>query len=358
MNTTARDRFILFATAAYAVLASAWIFLSDQLLSLFTDVESIVWLSTAKGILFVVVTATVFFFALRAVPAVRATGTDSLLETFASGVTPGRRPRWLTYAFAIVITLAMLVLRSSMADTLGERPMMVLFMLPIILSALLGGLGPGLLSTALAALSVNYQAIPPIGSFTIESRHYLFQWCFLIINGVAVSLLSEALRRSLATGEVDRRLLGAVVSGTSDAVFVKDLQGRYQLVNEAAAAFGGRTSKETIGRDDHFLFPESSASKVIETDQAILAAGRTQTLEEYVTTHEGTRLVFLVTKGPVFDRSGKIVGWSDFQKMSRHVRKPRQRCRKASWHSYKAAPSPGIINSPTHNFSRMISLCL
>jgi PAS domain S-box-containing protein len=230
------------------------------------------------------------------------------LETFASGVTPGRRPRWLTYAFAIVITLAMLVLRSSMADTLGERPMMVLFMLPIILSALLGGLGPGLLSTALAALSINYQAIPPIGSFTIESRHYLFQWCFLIINGVAVSLLSEALRRSLATGEVDRRLLGAVVSGTSDAVFVKDLQGRYQLVNEAAAAFGGRTSKETIGRDDHFLFPESSASKVIETDQAILAAGRTQTLEEYVTTHEGKRLVFLVTKGPIFDRSGKIVG--------------------------------------------------
>ncbi|WP_310493904.1 PAS domain S-box protein [Dechloromonas sp.] len=308
MNTTARDRFILVATAAYAGLASAWIFLSDQLLSLFADIESIVWLSTAKGILFVIVTATLFFFALRAVPAARTIGTDSLLATFATGVTPGRRPRWLTYAFAIVVTLAMLVLRNNLADALGDQPMMILFMLPIILSALLGGLGPGLLATALAALSVNYQAIPPIGSFAIESKQYLFQWCFLIVNGVAISLLSEALRRSLATGEVDRRLLAAVVSGTSDAVFVKDLQGRYQLVNAAAAEFVGRTIEEIIGRDDHFLFPESSARSVIETDQAILAAGHTQTHEECVTTHEGRNLVFLETKGPVFDSSGKIVG--------------------------------------------------
>jgi PAS domain S-box-containing protein len=308
MDNTARDRFILFTTAAYAVLASAWIFLSDQLLSLFADIESIVWLSTAKGILFVVVTATFFFFALRAVPAARAAGSDSLLETFATGVTPGQRPRWLTYGFAIVVTLAMLVLRHNMVATLGDRPMMILFMLPIILSALLGGTGPGLLATVLAALCVNYQAIPPIGSLAIESEQYLFQWSFLIVNGVAVSLLGEALRRSLATGEVDRRLLGAVVSGTSDAVFVKDLHGRYQLVNGAAAAFVGKSIKEIIGRDDHFLFPESSARTIVETDQAILAAGRTQTHEECLTTHEGRSLVFEVTKGPVFDSSGKIVG--------------------------------------------------
>ncbi|NTV69148.1 MAG: PAS domain S-box protein [Azonexaceae bacterium] len=308
MNTTDRDRFIQLATAAYAALATAWIFLSDQLLSLFADIESIVWLSTAKGVLFVFVSASVFFFALRAVPARQASRSDSLLKTFATGVTPGRRPRWLTYAFAVAITLAMLFLRSSVAHALDDRPMMILFMLPIILSALLGGLGPGLLATALAALSVNYQAIPPIGSFAIESKPYLFQWSFLIANGIAVSLLSEALRRSLASGEADRDLLDAVVAGTSDAVFVKDVQGRYQLVNAAAAAFVGRTVEEIIGRDDHFLFPESSALSIIQTDQAILAAGRTQTHEEYVTTLEGKPHVFLVTKGPVFDSSGKIVG--------------------------------------------------
>ncbi|PKO40765.1 MAG: hypothetical protein CVU31_15985 [Betaproteobacteria bacterium HGW-Betaproteobacteria-4] len=308
MNNTARDRFILVATVIYAVLATAWIFLSDQLLSLFADIESIVWLSTAKGVLFVIVTATFFFFALRAVPAAQAIGTDSLLETFASGVTPGRRPRWLTYAFAIVITLAMLVLRGSLVEALGDRPMMILFMFPIILSALLGGLGPGLLATVLGALSVNHQGIPPIDSFAIESKQYLFQWVFLIINGIAVSLLSEALRRSLAKGEVDRRLLGAVVSGTSDAVFIKDIKGRYQLVNRSAAAFVGRPIKEIIGRDDHVLFPESSARTIIEVDQAILAAGRTQTHEECLTTHEGRNLVFEVTKGPVFDNSGKVVG--------------------------------------------------
>ncbi|HSG23762.1 MAG TPA: PAS domain S-box protein, partial [Azonexus sp.] len=308
MKTNDRDRFILFSTSAYAVLALAWIFLSDQLLSVFADIESIVWLSTAKGIVFVAVTATLFFFALRAVPAAKHSGSASLLETFASGLAPGNRPRWLTYAFAIAITLAMLMLRSSFSVTFGGRPMLILFMFPIILSALLGGFGPGLLSTALAALGVDYLVIPPVHSLSIESGHDLFQWSFLIVNGLAVSLLSEALRRSLASREADRRLLGAVVAGTSDAVFVKDAQGRYLLVNAAASRFVGKTAEEIIGHDDFFLFPESSARALIETDRAIMSAGRTQTHEEHISTLDGLAIEFLVTKGPVLDDAGKVVG--------------------------------------------------
>ena len=41
MKITNRDRFIHFATAGYVVIALAWIFLSDQLLSLFANIESI-----------------------------------------------------------------------------------------------------------------------------------------------------------------------------------------------------------------------------------------------------------------------------------------------------------------------------
>ena len=54
MASSARQRFIWRATAGYAVFALAWIFLSDQLLAEFTDVSRIVWLSTAKGLSFVV----------------------------------------------------------------------------------------------------------------------------------------------------------------------------------------------------------------------------------------------------------------------------------------------------------------
>lgn len=308
MNITARDRFILFATASYATMALAWIFLSDQLLAVFTDLGSVVWLSMAKGSFFVAATATGFFFALRAVPSVHSGARETLLDAFAIGVTAGRRPRWLLYTFALVITCAMLLVRQGIAVGFGERPMLILFMLPIILSALLGGLGPGIVSTAVAALGADMLAIPPLHNFQTAASHDLFQWAFLVVNGLAVSILSELLRRSLLKADLNRRFLDSVISGTSDAVFVKDLRGRYLLANAAASAFVGKPLHAILGHDDHTLFPPTSATDVMAKDSVILASGLTQTYEEYVTTHDGKALVFLVTKGPVFDAAGYIKG--------------------------------------------------
>lgn len=304
-----RNRFILLVTTGYAVAALAWIFLSDQVLSAFADIESVVWLSTAKGIFFVAASAAGFFLALRAVA---SGGNDGALrpwyESLHVSVRPGSLPVWLTYAFAVLVTLSMLLVRQRIMTEFGDRPMLILFMLPIIFSALLGGLGPGLLATAIAALGIAYVAIPPVGSFGIASSFELLQWGVLIANGAAVSLLSELLRRSLARSESDRRLLDAVISGTSDAVFVKDANGRYLLVNGAAAGFSGKDPAAIIGHDDRFLFPEKSALELMSMDKKIMAGGKTQTHEEQLATFDGKSLVFLVTKGPVFDANGKVMG--------------------------------------------------
>lgn len=308
MSVAARNRFAWIATAGYAVLALAWIFLSDQLLAAFADIESIVWLSTAKGVFFVAASAAGFFLALRAVPSASSANSERLLESLMAGVSPGRLPRWLSYAFAVAITLALLLVRELLAVGFDNHPLLILFMFPIILSALLGGFGPGLVATAIAALGVDYWAIPPLQSWRIASSHDLLQWCFLIVNGVAVSLLSEVLRRSLVRVELNRRLLDSVVSSTPDAIFIKDLQGRYLLTNAAAAGFIGKAPDEIIGRDDRFLFPEHSARELMANDQAIIAAGLTQTHEERVTTLDGKALVFLVTKGPVFNEAGEAAG--------------------------------------------------
>ncbi len=308
MKNTARNRFILLATVGYAVLALAWIFMSDQLLSAFADLDSIRWLSTAKGVFFVLVSALAFLLALRTVPASNSSDAPSLLDALAVGVSPGQLPRWLTYLFAVSITLIMLLLRAQLAVSFGDRQLLILFMFPIIFSALLGGLGPGLLSTAVAALGVAYFVIPTVYGWRIAAAHDLLQWFFLIVNGVAVSLLSEILRRSLAKAELNRRLLDTVISGTPDAVFVKDARGRYLMANAAAAQFVGKTPGEIVGRDDRFLFPDGSAQLLMELDRAIMQSGQTQTHEERLTTLDGKALVFRVTKGPVFDAMSRVVG--------------------------------------------------
>lgn len=308
MVSNSRNRFILSATLGYLMLAMAWIFLSDQLLDLLADKQTILWLSTGKGVFFVLATTVILFFALRTVPARPVPAGIAIIDMLAEGFAPGRRPRWLMYSFAMLITLAMLWVRQSIATPHVDNPRLIFFMLPIILSALLGGLGPGLTATTVAALGVNYLGIPPLHSLRIDSIADRLQWSFLLLNGLAVSILSEVLRRSLTKLELNRQLLSSVVSGTSDAVFVKDLNGRYLLANAAAAAFVGKPLEQVIGADDRALFSPATAHDLMLKDRATLHSAQPQTHEEHLVTQQGDALVFLVTKGPVFDKNGNISG--------------------------------------------------
>lgn len=202
MSMTPRHRFILLITALYTVMGLLWIFFSDQLLSSFTDLSSMVWLSTAKGVFFIVASAAAFFLAMRAVPSDDAKNSGQPLDLLSAAITPVQRQQWLGYLFAVSLPLLMLLVRSAIAVPIGDRPLLMLFMFPIILTAMLGGLGPGLTATVISALGTAYLVVPPINNVKIAASHDLIQWGFLLVNGVAVSFLSEMLRRSQARTEL------------------------------------------------------------------------------------------------------------------------------------------------------------
>jgi PAS domain S-box-containing protein/putative nucleotidyltransferase with HDIG domain len=104
-----------------------------------------------------------------------------------------------------------------------------------------------------------------------------------------------------------QELLKAIADGTSDSVFVKDLEGRYLLFNQAAAAATEKSPDEVIGHDDTFLFPEEEAAVVMQGDRAVMAGGVTTTYQETVTTERGVT-VYSSTKGPVFGPDGSVRG--------------------------------------------------
>jgi PAS domain S-box-containing protein len=102
-------------------------------------------------------------------------------------------------------------------------------------------------------------------------------------------------------------LLNAVVEGTSDMVFVKDLEGRYRLINSAGARLMGRSVADVIGRNDEELLGPEVAGMIVGSDQKVLDAGNSQAFEETLTTSGVTRS-FLVTKGVHRDSTGKAIG--------------------------------------------------
>jgi PAS domain S-box-containing protein len=299
MKTSPRKRFILIVSSCYTVFALAWIFLSDRLLLIPADIESMLWLSTAKGIAFVLITALLLIFALRAVPPTGAAYKETLLGILAGGISRQQKPSVLTYVIAIMITLTTLLVREHLAMLLENRSLLSLVMLPIIISAFLGGLWPGILSTAIALLALLFSLISPLQAFNFASYVDLFQLFLLLFNGTVVSLISEMFRRSLNKVEITRNLLDSVVSGSSDAIFIKDREGCYLLANSAMAEFIGKKITEIIGCDDSRLIADSVIRELMAIDQSVMKTGRRETREQHIVCSDGKVLDFLVTKGAI-----------------------------------------------------------
>ena len=102
-------------------------------------------------------------------------------------------------------------------------------------------------------------------------------------------------------------LLRAVTEGTTDAVFVKDRQSRYLMINTAGAHFLDKNVAEVIGKDDTELFSPETARLIMEGDRRIMATGSIQTLED-VGAAAGVTRTYLSTKGPYRDAQGNILG--------------------------------------------------
>ncbi|HET9308326.1 MAG TPA: PAS domain S-box protein [Candidatus Sulfotelmatobacter sp.] len=122
---------------------------------------------------------------------------------------------------------------------------------------------------------------------------------FVVQNQLLIS--SRELKKNLA-------LLRGITEGTTDAVFVKDLDGRYMMINSAGAALIGRSVEEVLGKDDSELLSPDTGPAVMELDRRVVASGSTQTYEERAAGADGVSRLYLATKGPYRDAHGEVAG--------------------------------------------------
>jgi PAS domain S-box-containing protein len=102
-------------------------------------------------------------------------------------------------------------------------------------------------------------------------------------------------------------LLRAVIEGSPDAIYAKDLQHRYRMINSAGARFMGKAVEEVLGKDDGELLPPDAAQAIRERDLRILVTGQQETFEETVSSGSTSR-IYLSTKAPYRDRYGSVIG--------------------------------------------------
>ncbi|MDI1249314.1 MAG: CHASE domain-containing protein [Lacunisphaera sp.] len=130
--------------------------------------------------------------------------------------------------------------------------------------------------------------------------------CGLVITALLAFLLSSLLKRTaqveeeveLRTAELreSEARLQAIIDLSPAIIFVKDLEGRYVLVNRAFRSFLQIPADRPAGFTDSDLFPGETARFYREKDLQVLSSGTPVTFEETVPRPGGEPLVCLTQK--------------------------------------------------------------
>lgn len=172
------------------------------------------------------------------------------------------------YTVAVLVSLLTVLLRFTLAPLLQENAPLLVFIIPVMISAWYGGLGPGLLSTVLSGILGTYFFVPPYSQLFLLDVSNIARVTIFGIEGILISILNEALRRSrykaqltatsLQESEERYRLM---VEGTRDyAIFMLDPNGYVVSWNTGAERLKGYKVAEILGRHFSILYP----SEVLE----------------------------------------------------------------------------------------------
>src|SRR5215468_2979972 len=98
----------------------------------------------------------------------------------------------LRYFVAIAATAVVFTVRFLLEPALGDVGQFLLFTLSVVVAAWHGGLGPGLLSTALGAILAEYFFIDPLYSIHAKNPAERIELLLFLGVGTSISVLSQA----------------------------------------------------------------------------------------------------------------------------------------------------------------------
>lgn len=108
--------------------------------------------------------------------------------------------------------------------------------------------------------------------------------------------------------QTNRRLLNTVINNAIDSIYIKDINGKYLLLNEAAEKTMSVHASDVIGKDDTYVLNPEDARLMMEIDRKVIESGAPFSFEDTISTPEGKVKSYHTIKCPMFDDNGKPAG--------------------------------------------------
>lgn len=192
-----------------------------------------------------------------------------------------------------VLTVVVALLLTQLLWLLIQPTLYPLFLAAVMVSSWYGGIGPGLLTTALAALTCDYFFIPPLYSLAIDRSNIIGLFQFVLV-ALLISLLNAMLRFAQRQAEMNalaaqrnyerlhqtqetlrqtEDLYRFLVEGvTQYAILMLDLNGRIINWNTGAEHILGYQEAEIIGEYFSLIFTSEAIERGIPEQALRMAA--------------------------------------------------------------------------------------
>ncbi len=223
------------------------------------------------------------------------------------------RQQGLGYLVAVAATAAVLLVRRfALGGLLGADLPLYLFLFAVMAAAWCGGLGPGLLATALGGLAGTYFFIERDGWSVAHAGDRVRALMFLVA-GVAVSCFAEAVYRGWDRADQQRESLRVTLASIGDAVLTTDAEGRVLSLNPVAVILTGWAPAEAVGRplEEVFRIVGGRARQAVESPVAkALAEGKVVGLASHtvLVARDGTERPIDDSAAPIRDSQGHVRG--------------------------------------------------
>jgi two-component system sensor kinase FixL len=173
----------------------------------------------------------------------------------------GVQPRPLqavTYIGSLVLVAAIFLLQSLFAPTLGNQALYLFLVPPVFIAGVLGGIGPGLLATALS-LGLHLYGTRAYSNL-IDSDSPLFaaeisRTATFAALGIGIAWFGERLQRTRGKAAAREAHLQSILDTVPEAMIVIDEHGLMQSFSSAAQRLFGYREDEVIGKNIKMMMP-------------------------------------------------------------------------------------------------------
>ena len=159
-------------------------------------------------------------------------------------------------------------------------------------------------------LANEYRVVMPSGKvrwiYALGRTIYDNQGKAHLMSGVCLDITDRKTTEESLCKE--RAFLRAVIDSATDLVYFKDCNSAYIGCNKASEAFTGLSEEAQAGKTDFDFFDREKAEQIVQADRQILESGIAAQGEEWVTSHDGCRVLLDTVKAPIYGPGRKPLG--------------------------------------------------